>query len=144
MIYFDTSFLVPLVLLEATSEDVAAFFEEPPEEVLAISHWTRVEFSSLLAREVRIGGLQQMAASAADAQFEHLSASFRVILPEIDDFEVAKRYLSRFETGLRAADALHLAVAANRQARQIYTLDKQLIRAGGILGLSVTDGNIVR
>ena len=41
----------------------------PPAE-LAISNWTRIEFSSLLAREVRMGGLDGPAAREADAQFE--------------------------------------------------------------------------
>ena len=58
MLYFDTSFLAPLILDEATSIEVERFMAGLPAEELAISHWTRVEFSSLLAREVRIGGLK--------------------------------------------------------------------------------------
>ncbi len=57
MRYFDTSFLVPLILPEATSEPIARFFEDQPAGELAVSHWTRVEFASLLAREVRMGEL---------------------------------------------------------------------------------------
>ncbi|MBF0391963.1 MAG: pilus assembly protein, partial [Alphaproteobacteria bacterium] len=49
MAYFDTSFLVPLLLPEATSDRIAAFMRDLPPGDLAISHWTRVEFSSLLA-----------------------------------------------------------------------------------------------
>ena len=41
MRYFDTSFLVPLILPEATSEPIAGFFEDLPTEDLAVSHWTR-------------------------------------------------------------------------------------------------------
>ena len=55
--YFDTSFLVPLILPEATSEPISAFFEDLSHEDLAVSDWTRVEFASLLAREVRMGSL---------------------------------------------------------------------------------------
>ena len=57
MRYFDTSFLVPLILPEATSEHVSGFLEALEGDDLAVSHWTRVEFASLLAREVRMGGL---------------------------------------------------------------------------------------
>jgi hypothetical protein len=32
--------------------------------------------------------------------------SFSVLLPNADDFALAKRYLGQFETGLRAGDAL--------------------------------------
>lgn len=56
MHYFDTSFLVPLILSEASSEPVSAFVESLAGEDLAVSHWTRLEFASLLAREVRMGG----------------------------------------------------------------------------------------
>jgi uncharacterized protein len=68
MLYFDTSFLVPLVLPEATSDKIAVFIRELDIEQLAISHWTRVEFSSLIARVVRMGGLDAQAAVKADAR----------------------------------------------------------------------------
>ena len=60
-----------------------------------------------------------------------------MLFPGGDDFAVARRYLQRLETGLRAPDALHLAIAANRGAKTIYSLDKKLIAAGRILGLPV-------
>jgi len=66
--------------------------------------------------------------------------SFSVLLPKADDFSLAKRYLGRFETGLRAGDALHLAVANNHRAAAIYTLDKTLLKAGKILDLPVSMG----
>jgi predicted nucleic acid-binding protein len=139
VLYFDTSFLAPLILPEATSDPIAAFFRSLSAEELAVSHWTRVEFSSLLAREVRIGGLDAAAAMRADAKFEAMvDDSFLVLLPSADDFALAKRFLGRFETGLRAGDALHLAIAGNHRAAAIYTLDRTLLRAGKILQLPVS------
>ena len=41
----------------ATSEPIAGFFADLPAGDLAVSDWTRVEFASLLAREVRIGAV---------------------------------------------------------------------------------------
>jgi predicted nucleic acid-binding protein len=141
VLYFDTSFLVPLILPEATSDGIAAFVHRLPAEQLTVSHWTRVEFSSLIAREVRMGGLDVQAASRADARFEAMvDESFSVLLPNADDFGLAKRYLGRFETGLRAGDALHLAIADNHRAAAIYSLDRTLIDAGKILGLPVSMG----
>jgi predicted nucleic acid-binding protein len=106
-----------------------------------VSHWIRVEFSSLIAREVRIGGLEVQAAARADARFEAmLDESFFVLLPNADDFGLAKRYLGHFETRLRAGDALHLAVANNHRAAMIYSLDKTLLKAGKILDLPVSMG----
>ena len=138
MLYFDTSFLAPLIFPEATSQKIARFVRRLAVEEFTVSHWTRVEFSSLIAREVRIGGLDVQAASMADAQFEAmLQESFSILLPKSDDFDLAKHFLGRFETGLRAGDALHLAVANNHRAAAIYSLDKKLVKAGKILGLPV-------
>ena len=115
--YFDTSFLVPLILSEATSDLIAGFFGDLSVGSLAVSHWTRVEFSSLLAREVRMGGLSADTAHEAEARFEAMvEESFEVLLPNGDDFNLAKEYLGRFDTGLRAGDALHLAIAGNHWA----------------------------
>lgn len=141
MLYFDTSFLAPLIFPEATSDRIAAFVRRLPAAELAVSHWTRVEFSSLIAREVRMGGLDIQAATRADARFKAMvDESFSVLLPNANDFGLAKRYLGRFETGLRAGDALHLAVANNHRATVIYSLDKALLHAGKILDLPVSAG----
>ena len=141
MLYFDTSFLAPLIMPEATSDRIAAFVRSLPAEEFTVSQWTRVEFSSLIAREVRIGGLDVQAATRADARFEAmLDESFSVLLPNAEDFGLAKRYLGQFETGLRAGDALHLAIASNHRASTIFTLDHALLNAGKILGLPVSIG----
>jgi len=140
MLYFDTSFLVPLFLEEPTSANIERFVRSRTEE-LAVSHWTRIEFSSALAREVRMGGLDRDAAAKADAQFEALvSKSFKLLSPSAEDFELSKRYLSHYESGLRAGDALHLAIASNHRANAIYTLDNRLSKAGRQFGLTVNSG----
>jgi uncharacterized protein len=141
VLYFDTSFLAPLVLPESTSEKIAAFVRRLPVEELTVSHWTRVEFSSLIARDVRMSVLDAAAGARADARFEAMvDASFAVLLPNADDFGLAKRYLGKFNTGLRAGDALHLAIAGNRQAEAFYSLDKGPLMAGRLLDLPVSMG----
>ena len=139
MLYFDTSFLAPLILPEATSDKVAAFVGRLPVEELTVSHWVLVEFSSLIAREVRMGGLDARAAALADDRFGAMvDESFYVLLPDADDFALARRYIGRFEAKLRAGDALHLALANNHRAAAIYSLDKTLLEAGKILHLPVS------
>jgi uncharacterized protein len=141
MLYFDTSFLVPLILPEATSDKIARYIAGLPVEKLTVSHWTRVEFSSLLAREVRMGGLKAQAAIQADAQFEEMvDESFVVLLPNAEDFTLAREFLKSHDTGLRAGDAFHLAIAKNHGAETIYSLDRTMIKAGKILGLPVITG----
>ena len=77
----------------------------------------------------------------ANARFKAmLDASFAVLLPSASDFDLARHYLGRSETGLRAGDALHLAVANNHHAAAIYSLDKILLKAGKILQLPVSMG----
>lgn len=143
MRYFDTSFLAPLVLPEATSEPISGFLGALPDDDLAVSDWTRVEFASLLAREVRMGGLDVGTAREAGSQFERMiGESFVVLLPNRDDFERAREWLSNFETGLRAGDALHLAIAGNRAADAIYSLDKLMIAGGKTLGLPASAGTL--
>ncbi len=141
MLYLDTSFITPLIKQETTSERVTRFIAGLPAGKLTISHWTRVEFSSMLAREVRMGGMDAKGAGNAATQFDAIVAeSFSVLLPGPDAFDLARRYIGRFESGLRASDALHLAIASTHRATAIYSLDKLLIKAGEMFGLPVSDG----
>lgn len=82
-----------------------------------------------------MGGLNAEAAAQANAWFESMvEQSFAVLLPNGDDFNLAREYLGNFETGLRAGDALHLAITKNHQAEAIYSLDKMLLTAQGRSG----------
>lgn len=55
MLYFDTSFLVPMLIAEETSNKVEAFLVDlSPAEDLVVSQWTRVEFASVLSCLVRM------------------------------------------------------------------------------------------
>ncbi len=141
MLYFDTSFLTPLIRDEATSDAVRRFMAILPDDELVVSHWTKVEFASILARDVRMGGVSKDAAGAALSRFEKLlGASFTVLSPAVPDFTLATQLLGMFLTGLRGGDALHLAIARNNLARAVYTLDKGLLKAGQALGLPMSMG----
>jgi predicted nucleic acid-binding protein len=141
MHYFDTSFLTPLLLSEATSEAVERFVGELAPGRLGVSAWTGTEFSSLLAWEVRMGALSAADALKIDAQYEMLvGASFHLLVPKADDFSLARQYLQRFETGLRADGALHLAIAFNNKVDTILSLDNTFLKAGHMLGLPVSRG----
>ena len=141
MLYFDTSFLAPLILEEKSSARIERFVAGLPVGELTASHWNRAEFSSLLAREVRMGGLKQGAAREADHRFETMIAeSFVVLLPSAADYDLAKRHLAHYASGLRAGDALHLAIASNHGAETVYSLDKGMVKAGRLLGLTMSLG----
>jgi len=141
MLYFDTSFLVPLVVKEETSEAIAEFVGELPVEKLTIRDWTKVELSSVLALRVRMGRLTPTEAADAAARFEStIKRSFTILLPSVEDFDRAKEFLKRHKLGLRAGDALHLAIASNHRAEAIYSLDKTMLKAGKSLGLPLSSG----
>jgi uncharacterized protein len=141
MLYFDTSFLAPLILEEATSAKIEAFLAKLPVGELYVSHWTRVEFASLIAREVRMGGLAEADALLAIAQFDKLvTDSFQVVVPGVADYERAKEYIQHFATKLRAGDALHLAIASNNGAKTLYTLDEGLLHAAKLMKAHASRG----
>ena len=141
MLYFDTSFVAPLLLEEATSTQIEAFLTRQLVGDLCISHWVRVEFASLIAREVRMGGLPETEALQAIVQFDQLvNESFRVLLPGPADYELARKYIQRFATKLRAGDALHLAIAHNQGAKMFYTLDEGLLDAARLLNVHADRG----
>jgi predicted nucleic acid-binding protein len=138
MLYFDTSFLIPLVIEEPTSASINQFMQSRVEDAFGASHWTRAEVTSALGRAVRMRLLDTNSALEADRKLDEvLSKSFTLLLPRLEDFELCKSYLSNYESGLRAGDALHLAIATNHGATAFYSLDKKLSEAGRRLGLRI-------
>jgi len=88
-----------------------------------------------------MGGLDESTALEVDAEFVRMIGDSFVVLPvDAGDFDLARNYVQTCSTGLRAGDALHLAVAANNGAKAIYSLDKRLVSAGKRLGLPVGHG----
>lgn len=141
MIYLDTSFVAPLVIAEDTSDAVEAFVLKLKPGELATSLWTTVELASLLSRKARMGDLSASEASSVRREFDRvLGETFDLLLPGAADFAAAANYLGAPNTGLRAGDALHLAIAANHGARKILTLDEGFLAAGKLLKLPVSRG----
>ncbi len=100
------------------------------------STWTKVEFTSLLSRKIREKKLTSEEARAAEAAFEStLLLSFELTNPSPLDFLTAQTFIRSHDSGLRAGDAMHLAIAHNRAADKILTLDQGLLKAGAKLGI---------
>src|SRR5207253_2331803 len=94
-----------------------------PAEELAVSQWTCVEFSSLLARNVRMRITTGEKALEADREFDDLvRRSFLVIAPSVEDFDQSRKYLRNYKTRLRAGDAFHLAIARLKFCSAISTV----------------------
>ncbi len=141
MFYLDTSFVAPLVIPENASDAVEAWVLKVNPGELATSLWTQVELASLVARKVRMGELSDAKAGEVRREFDRvLGEAFEMLAPKAEDFATAARYLEVPKTGLRAGDALHLAIAANHGATRILTLDQGFLGAGKLLKLPVARG----
>jgi predicted nucleic acid-binding protein len=131
MVYLDTSVLVPLFLPEPESERIQRWLERHSGDLLAISEWTVTEFASALGLKVRSKMLKLDKARQAQKLFEKLvTESFHVHVPTRADYVRATAFLGEYGLGLRAGDALHLAIAYNEAANVVYSLDQLFISAG--------------
>lgn len=141
MIYLDTSFLTPLFRTEPLSEQIGEFLAAQPPGTLAISQWTRVEFASVMARDVRMRMLDASMARKIVREFDALADdSLHVLIPAAADFDLARNFVTEFSTRLRGPDALHMAIARNHGVAEILTLDEGLLFAARRLRLKAGRG----
>lgn len=137
MIYLDTSFIVPLLVHESASEQITSIIQRITVNELAISSWTIVEFSSVIARKVRMREFNESVAIETIKLFQQeIVAICQIILPTVNDCDLARHFIEDFRTGLRAGDALPLAIAKNRDL-PIYTLNLGLAKAANLLNIQV-------
>ena len=91
-----------------------------------ISDWVVTEFASALSIKIRAHQLTIADRAKATSLFTRLKAESLTLVPITrDHFVTAARFVEQFAVGLRAGDALHVAVAAEHGAT-IFTLDRRL------------------
>lgn len=123
MIYLDTSAAVPLFVQEPASQAVDAWFEGCAEPLVS-SDWIVGEFASALALKERAGMLAAKHARAAWREFElFCSAGLRLFPVSRGAFREAATLARQHTHGLRAGDALHLAVALEAGVKSLATID---------------------
>ena len=94
------------------------------------------EFSSALSIKLRSGQIDpDQRAAALAAVVRMCSESLSDLSFAAAQFRAAARFVDQHRLGLRASDALHLAIAADYGAT-IATLDKRLVQAALALGVS--------
>jgi hypothetical protein len=134
-VYCDTSLLVPALVNEPRTSEVQPWLAMQPAGSLFISDWSLTEFSSALSIKVREKKLTLENRAKALAKWTTLREESLVVLPVLaDHFTTAAIYAERADLGLRAGDALHLAVAAANGCG-LATLDSKQRKAALELGI---------
>lgn len=137
MRFWDTSALVPLVLKESTTEDMALLLAADPD--ILVSVFTSVELASTIWRKARLAQ-----ATLTRKDVETLTDFLEAVSKKVENTDAvsshAREVLSRHP--LRAADAVQLASAmtARGDARfslPFVTLDTRLAAAARAEGFPV-------
>jgi uncharacterized protein len=134
--YLDTSVLLPTLIAEPATEAVYDCLGACEQELL-ISDFAAAEVASALSRLIRMAVLTDADASARLADFDAWRAAMSMPVDiGASDARLAYMYVRRFDLGLRAPDALHLAIARRLDATLI-TLDRRLAAAAREMGIAV-------
>ncbi len=137
MRYLDTSLLVAAFTAERRTTGVQAWLATQQAGELLISDWVTTEYSAALSVKKRIGHLTTAERNRALETFHVIAQqSFHTLAVVRNDFLVAARLADRQTEGIRAGDALHLAITL-RAGATLQTLDRKLGEQAMDVGVSV-------
>jgi hypothetical protein len=135
MFYLDSSVLVSLFSNEAYTPVVRAWHAGLDPEEVFLSVWNIPEFYSAMSFKRRTDQMSAEQRAAAEQLFEAYRKNYPNTLDvSIENFHRAALIAGREDINIRAADALHLAIAETNEAT-ICTLDRKMHEAAKALGL---------
>ena len=140
--YLDTSVLVALVTNEPGAPSIKRWLAGTDAVPLCSSDWCVPEVASALSIKVRTGQLEEAHCDAAWQAFGAACDGLLDLLPvQAVDYATAAQMCRVPQAGLRAGDALHLAVALRSGCDALLALDHNLnmnARASGLQLITIT------
>lgn len=134
-LYLDTSVLVTVFTREPQSHQAHIWLGKQDAEQLSISEWVTAEFSSALSIKLRSGQIDIATRSKALSDYRrYATETFKILAIPNSAFRSATNYVDQTDLGLRASDALHLAIASEYGA-ELCTRDVRMAQAGASLGI---------
>lgn len=136
MIYADASFVVAVLAQETYSVLARAFLADRGPTELVVSAWATTEVASALAMKERRRDIDRRERERLAAEWDRLRFMTVPILVGDEDFASAATLVDAGPRGLRAGDALHLAIV-KRAGLAIATLDRDLADGAEAVGVEV-------
>jgi uncharacterized protein len=136
--YLDTNVLVSFFTADNLSER-AEIFLSANRGPFTLSDLAAVEFSAVIARQVRIRDRPRTEATAVLTEFDawcELSTN-RVAMAS-EHLALADQYLRRLDLALMAPDAIHIAIA-RWAGSTLVTFDQQMAAAARTVGVAVAE-----
>ena len=141
MIYFDTSYVIKCYLNEAGSAELRRLAESA--NGIGCCLHGRLEFWTAVKRNVRE---KLITSPEADATFQRLVEDETAgvwhwfpVQPEMIELACRRVASAADSIFLRAADALHLACAAEHGFADFFTHDRHLLAAAPVFGIAAKD-----
>jgi predicted nucleic acid-binding protein len=137
MIYMDTSVLVALLTVEPMTPQVKCWYAATAEPLVS-GDWCLSEFASAIAIKTRTGQLEEAQAQAVTRLFDALlSGGLELVPVNRRAFWEAASLVRHWQSGLRAGDALHLAIAQELGVSKLASIDRRMAENSVRLGFAL-------
>jgi predicted nucleic acid-binding protein len=135
-IYLDVSVIVALFAVDPLNSRAEHALRRAGDK-LVVSSFAAAEFSSVIARRVRMRDLRHSEARTAFSNFDTwCRRDTEFMRTESIDISVATRMIRRLDLSVRTPDALHLAMV-QRASCKLLTFDNSMARVARALGMAV-------
>jgi predicted nucleic acid-binding protein len=136
LIYVDTSVLVAMLTNERTTHAVRHWYGADNNRIFITSDWVLSEFSSAISLKERTRQISPKQAGTINKSFDiFMDGGIKLVEVSRPAFRNSAKLIQAMP-GLRAGDALHLAVALELGVSEFATLDKLLLEKAAMVNLN--------